>query len=308
MPRIRINDLARELEVKSKSILDALLLVGVVEKKTHSSLVEEEEAKRVRAHFRAQDSAKVAGARIARGEDERKTKIDLSHISRPGDVLRAIQQKVEGAPSPAQPISARAPTRLILPQTGPRPVYRAPSSPQRSALPVSPPAPKATASAPATNRTEVCPPPTGKPTDELLFMKDEKLRQIATRDYSELRKADAVGAVKCRFILMGGLLEALLLDALLPRNKEACATKAAAKEHGRKLDEWSLATLIDVAVELDFVGRSVRNLSQQVRDFRNLIHPAFEKRKGYKVREQEAKIAEQILMLVIEDLRDRLST
>ena len=37
MSKIRINDLARELEVKSKAILDVLPEVGVTEKKTHSS-------------------------------------------------------------------------------------------------------------------------------------------------------------------------------------------------------------------------------------------------------------------------------
>jgi len=44
MSKIRINDLARELEVKSKAILDVLPLVGVTEKKTHSSSIEEHEA------------------------------------------------------------------------------------------------------------------------------------------------------------------------------------------------------------------------------------------------------------------------
>ena len=52
MSKIRINDLARELEVKSKAILDALPLVGVTEKKTHSSSIEDHEAEKVRAHIR----------------------------------------------------------------------------------------------------------------------------------------------------------------------------------------------------------------------------------------------------------------
>ena len=64
MSKIRINDLARELEVKSKAILDALPVVGVTEKKTHSSSLEEHEAEKVRAHFRSagegQSAAKSA--------------------------------------------------------------------------------------------------------------------------------------------------------------------------------------------------------------------------------------------------------
>ena len=106
MSKVRINDLARELEVKSKAILDALPIVGVTEKKTHSSSLEEHEAEKVRAHIRGSSEAQTSSARSARplrGEEEIKTKIDLSHISRPGDVLKAITQKKEAAAAPVRP-------------------------------------------------------------------------------------------------------------------------------------------------------------------------------------------------------------
>jgi translation initiation factor IF-2 len=104
MSKIRINDLARELEVKSKEILDVLTTVGVTEKKTHSSSLEDHEAELVRRHLRGRSDAAPSSARTARaahGEEEIKTKIDLSHISRPGDVLRAITQLRETAEHPA---------------------------------------------------------------------------------------------------------------------------------------------------------------------------------------------------------------
>jgi len=44
MKKIRINELARELEVKPGVILDLLPELGVQEKKTHSSSVDEETA------------------------------------------------------------------------------------------------------------------------------------------------------------------------------------------------------------------------------------------------------------------------
>ena len=109
MSKVRINDLARELEVKSKAILDALPIVGVTEKKTHSSSLEEHEAEKVRAHIRGSSEAQSPSARSARplrGEEEIKTKIDLSHISRPGDVLKAITQKKEAAAPPPRAGSA----------------------------------------------------------------------------------------------------------------------------------------------------------------------------------------------------------
>jgi translation initiation factor IF-2 len=105
MSKIRINDLARELEVKSKEILDVLTTVGVTEKKTHSSSLEDFEAELVRRHLRGRSdvspSSAKSSARVSHGEEEIKTKIDLSHISRPGDVLRAIQQKVATVEHPA---------------------------------------------------------------------------------------------------------------------------------------------------------------------------------------------------------------
>jgi len=104
MSKIRINDLARELEVKSKEILDVLTTVGVTEKKTHSSSLEDHEAELVRRHLRGRSDAAPSSARTSRaahGEEEIKTKIDLSHISRPGDVLRAITQLKETTEHPA---------------------------------------------------------------------------------------------------------------------------------------------------------------------------------------------------------------
>jgi len=53
MGKIRINDLARELEVKSKEILECLPQLGVTDKKSHSSALDEDIAEKVRAHFRA---------------------------------------------------------------------------------------------------------------------------------------------------------------------------------------------------------------------------------------------------------------
>src|SRR5436309_9936480 len=105
MSKVRINDLARELEVKSKAILDTLPEVGVTEKKTHSSSIEDHEAVKVRAYFQAKEAQSTSRAtRSVRSEaDEIRTKIDLSHISKPGDVLNAIrakQQPAAAAPAP----------------------------------------------------------------------------------------------------------------------------------------------------------------------------------------------------------------
>ncbi|HEV2462365.1 MAG TPA: translation initiation factor IF-2 [Acidobacteriaceae bacterium] len=111
MSKVRINDLARELEVKSKMILDVLEAVGVTEKKTHSSSLEEDEAERVRVYLQRGKG----GAGASRVDSAPKPKIDLSKVSKPGDVLKAILQKKEQeaaattprATAPAAPVAAK---------------------------------------------------------------------------------------------------------------------------------------------------------------------------------------------------------
>ena len=139
MSKVRINDLARELEVKSKAILDTLPLVGVTEKKTHSSSLEEHEAEKVRVYLRSSaegsSSAGKSSSRASRGEEEIKTKIDLSNISRPGDVLKAITQRKEAvapaaplrpAPPPAAHVPAEKPATIAPPVA--KPVVTAPAA------------------------------------------------------------------------------------------------------------------------------------------------------------------------------------
>src|SRR5262249_48258801 len=51
MKKIRINELARELEVKAHEILDRLPELGVTEKKTHSSSIDEDVALKLRRYY-----------------------------------------------------------------------------------------------------------------------------------------------------------------------------------------------------------------------------------------------------------------
>jgi translation initiation factor IF-2 len=148
---IRINDLARELEIKSRAILDALAIVGVAEGKTHSSSMSLAEADKVRQYFQSRKKER-AGAAVPSSSAARSV-IDLSHLSKPSDVLRALSEAREKQPVsqkepsrarfiPGQPIYQRSispPTagsradgsrtiqssrRLIEPQLGTRPSYK----------------------------------------------------------------------------------------------------------------------------------------------------------------------------------------
>ncbi|MGC9159800.1 MAG: translation initiation factor IF-2 N-terminal domain-containing protein, partial [Terracidiphilus sp.] len=127
MSKVRINDLAKELEVKSRAILDILQELGIAGVKTHSSSLEGDEADKVRAHFE-QDSRSAAQAASASGRHGAQAivpKIDLSRISKPGDVMKAILAKKKeeeeearharvvakpaAPPQPAKPVVHAAP-------------------------------------------------------------------------------------------------------------------------------------------------------------------------------------------------------
>src|SRR5271166_2224615 len=148
MQKIRINDLARELEVKSKAILDALVKVGVTEKKTHSSSIEVDESERVKRYFaeHADPGSGRSSRAAAPAAEEFKPKIDLSHISKPGDVRKAVEQRavqssVVTRPStlPTQTV-AGAPHQTVAPPSAvparPAPSFGKLAAPAASTAPV----------------------------------------------------------------------------------------------------------------------------------------------------------------------------
>jgi translation initiation factor IF-2 len=170
--KIRINDLARELEVKAKAILDILPEVGVTEKKTHSSSIEEDEAVRVRKHFSARSGS---SSRERTSATEVKPKIDLSKISKPGDVARLLREREQQQQHPPAP-PAKAPAATAPPAAPPTPVKTAPpaAAPPSAEKPAvvmpKPAAPAAERSAVVTPSvvkppapTVIAPPPVEKP-------------------------------------------------------------------------------------------------------------------------------------------------
>ncbi|HUI83851.1 MAG TPA: translation initiation factor IF-2 [Candidatus Binatia bacterium] len=138
--KIRVNDLARELEVKSREILEVLLKVGITEKKTHSSSIEVDEAERVRKYFHEHEPGPSRGARAPVATEEFKPKIDLSHISKPGDVLKAITQRAAQPvpPRSSAPPAAMRPTVAPPSAVPPKPAPSAPSAVASSAQPATP--------------------------------------------------------------------------------------------------------------------------------------------------------------------------
>ncbi len=171
MNKVRINDLARELEVKSRPILDALEAIGV-SGKTHSSSIDEDQAERVRAYFRGDRSGTTARAAAA----EARPRFDLSGVSKPGDAMRAILERKNAqaqSPSPARPAVAPPPatrpgaiapiqTRPVTVAAPSRPVIATPAQTPAQQI-GQPPAQNTHAASPAAAQAAVQTPPPARP-------------------------------------------------------------------------------------------------------------------------------------------------
>ena len=132
------------------------------------------------------------------------------------------------------------------------------------------------------------------------FVADDDLRRILERDYKELQRGIVSGNWKSAIILSGGSIEAILLDLLIRNASTASSSSKAPRESD--LNKWDLNSLIEVSVEESLINSGVATLSHSVRDYRNLIHPGVEIRKGLKVEPEEAKIAMNVLDMLIREL------
>lgn len=131
------------------------------------------------------------------------------------------------------------------------------------------------------------------------FITNTDLRKIIERDYQEIQRGIISGNWKSTIILSGGAIETILLNILLDNSEPALTSEKAPSE--ADLNKWHLNDLIEVALELNLVSPQVASLSHTVRSYRNLIHPGVELRLGLSVEPEEAKIALQVLNILIRE-------
>ncbi|MBI3473755.1 MAG: translation initiation factor IF-2 [Candidatus Solibacter usitatus] len=102
MSKIRINVLARELEVKSHLILEQLPELGVTEKLTHSSSIDEDVAQKLRRHY-----GLIPAEPEAPPEEEAKPVAAAPAVEAPAEAPAAPEPEQQEAPA-AEPAGAPA--------------------------------------------------------------------------------------------------------------------------------------------------------------------------------------------------------
>lgn len=112
------------------------------------------------------------------------------------------------------------------------------------------------------------------------------MRDILTRRWSECSKCVGAEAHLAAIVMMGGLLEALFVaraNKMLDKNPLTSAANAPRdKVTGKCINyqEWMLDTYIRVGTELGWITESAKDLADNLKEYRNFIHPAKELRYG----------------------------
>lgn len=136
MKKIRINELARELEVKPGVILDLLPGLGVNEKKTHSSSIDEDVAIEVRHRLvgevvgqnNGQDTAKYADAETDTARSKEKmTETSVAVAEPPAEEEPAHATTIT---TPVRPAHIQPTAKPPIPEQHPLAPERAPGPPQ----------------------------------------------------------------------------------------------------------------------------------------------------------------------------------
>lgn len=128
--------------------------------------------------------------------------------------------------------------------------------------------------------------------------------QVIADRMGEIDRALDAYAPLAVIFLVGSTVEGLLSEVAMGHRTEFLTSPAAPMLKGKTkpLDQWSLSELIAVARACGVVSEDVAKHADQVRNFRNYIHPRQQLKEGFTPRIETARIAQQVLKGVLADL------
>jgi hypothetical protein len=131
-------------------------------------------------------------------------------------------------------------------------------------------------------------------------------QQVVRARFDEIDRCLKAEAPLAVIFLVGSTLEGLLSElALAHANTYAARSEAPTLKTGsvKPVDSWTLSELITVPHALGVLGEDVAQHANQVRSFRNYIHPRQQLREGFEPRMDTAQIANHVLKAALADLR-----
>lgn len=129
-------------------------------------------------------------------------------------------------------------------------------------------------------------------------------RQVVASRLDEIDRALDAGAPLAVILLVGSTLEGLLAELAQAQAPKFTTSQSAPRTRGigKPLDKWTLAELIAVSRDLGVLSEDVAKHSDQVRNFRNYIHPRQQLKESFEPRIETARIAQQVLRAALADL------
>jgi hypothetical protein len=130
------------------------------------------------------------------------------------------------------------------------------------------------------------------------FVHDAALRPVLETAYLESKQAFAEGRFNTALATTCGLLEAVITDAL-------AHARAALESDGpsaRPVAGWSFSERIAAAEEAGLIGGGCARLPALARQYRDLMDRQGELRADVEVSEREARLAGQVLNVILRDL------
>jgi hypothetical protein len=120
-------------------------------------------------------------------------------------------------------------------------------------------------------------PSNGVEAPELIFgfVNDPSLVRVLDEYYRQTQKAAEAESSLGVVVGCGSVVEGMLTWALLQKQDEAVNSGKAPRKQGKvpPIEQWGLAHLIDVGVDLNIIGKTAKQASWALKDFRNFIHP-----------------------------------
>ena len=123
------------------------------------------------------------------------------------------------------------------------------------------------------------------------------VKQRIEEIYKCIENNIALGAI----FLIGSTLEGLLLDLAYKYSDKFKNAKAGIE---KDFEYWNLEKLITVSCELNFIDKDVNDISHNLRNYRNYIHPNKQIKEKFNPDIDTAKIFLQVLIAVINDLKN----
>lgn len=144
------------------------------------------------------------------------------------------------------------------------------------------------------------------PPDFYKLVTDPNLARILEMRWEEAQKCVEVEACLSAVILMGSILEGVLLHKIESNQQNAYIAKSAPKDRktgeAKKLQDWGLSALIDVAHELGWLQGDVKRFSHALRESRNIVHPYMQRLLNEEPDKDTCSICWQVVRAAIADL------